>query len=442
MLFRKIESVIRANLADPAAKILMVDGARQVGKSFIIRHVGEEMFTNYVEINLLEDSLGPRLFANVNTTSDLYLRLSMNHGDKMNTSADTLIFLDEIQTYPQMLSLLKFLRQEGRYRFIASGALLGVTLAKTNSIPMGSIEVAHMYPLDFEEFLLANNFGKVAIDALRLKFEALEAVDQVVHNKVMDLFRKYLFVGGLPDAVNTFLSTGNVMKVRDVQSETHEYYGIDASKYDADHRLKIRRIYDMIPSALESKKKRIVAKSIENKEGARFSQYQDEFDYLISSGIALNVDAISTPRFPLIESEVKNLLKLYLNDVGILTDILYRNNIRPILEDIPSVNLGTVYENLVACELKAHGFSLFYYDNKKKGEVDFLVDDYEHLSVLPLEIKSGKDYTVHSAIDTFTESEEYNIRRGIVFSNNREVTVRGKIIHLPIYYVMFLSANG
>lgn len=194
----------------------------------------------------------------------------------------------------------------------------------------------------------------------------------------------------------------------------------------------------MIPSIMENKKKRVVAKDIENIEGKRYSNYQDEFDYLINSGIALEVKAISTPVFPLIESSGKNLLKLYLNDVGILTNVLYKNNITAILNDERCINLGSVYESVVASELKAHGHNLFYYDNKKLGEVDFLIDDYESLSVLPLEVKSGKDYTIHPAINKFLTNKDYNVKKGYVLSNERTITQENNLIYLPIYYVMFL----
>ena len=216
-------------------------------------------------------------------------------------------------------------------------------------------------------------------------------------------------------------------------------YGIDASKYDVEHKLKIRRIYDLIPSNMENKKKRVVIQSIENKKGKRTSDYVDEFDFLINSGIALEVKAISNPKFPLIESAGKNLLKLYLNDVGLLTNLLYRNNINAILGDERSVNLGSVYESVVAQELRTHDNNLFYYDNKVRGEVDFLIDDYDLLSVVPIEVKSGKDYTVHSALNLFVSNDEYGIKQGIVLSNERDVFVDGKIIYMPIYYVMFLQ---
>lgn len=439
MLFRKIETLIEEHLKSDTKKILLIDGARQVGKTYIIRYVGQKLFENFIELNMVEDSLGERLFAEVKTVDDFYLQVSMLAGNKMKQIENTLIFIDEIQAYPHLLTLLKFLSQDGKFTFIASGSLLGVTLSQTTSIPMGSIRKVRMFPLDFEEFLYANGLNEFAVSAMRKKFEREEELDEPTHNKIMDLFRKYLLVGGLPDAVNSYLNDHNIQLVRDIQSEIHDYYAADASKYDEEKKLKIRRIYDLIPSNMENKKKRVVAQSIENKRGKTFGDYSDEFEYLISAGIALNVQAISNPVFPLIESTGKNLLKLYLNDVGILTGILYGNNIRAVLDDEKSVNLGSVYESVVASELIAHGYKLFYYDNRNKGEVDYLIDDYNSLSAVPIEVKSGKDYTVHSALNTFVQNEDYHIKKAYVLSNERTVTHNGKITYLPIYYIMFFQ---
>ena len=437
MLYRKIGEVIKEHLKSDSAKVLLVDGARQVGKTYIIRYVGKSMFENFIEINMAEDSLGNRLFSEVRTVEDFYLQVSMLHGEKMKQKANTLIFIDEIQAYPHLLTLLKFLSQDGKFSYIASGSLLGVTLSETPSIPMGSIRKIRMFPLDFEEFLYANRLNGFAVDAMRKKFELAEALDETVHKRIMDLFRKYLLVGGMPDAVNAYLSEKNITAVREIQNEIHEFYAADASKYDIERKLKIRRIYDMIPSNMENKKKRIVAKDVENRRGRTFNDYADEFEYLISAGIALNVQAISNPVFPLIESSGKNLLKLYLNDVGLLTGILYGNNIRAILDDEKSVNLGSVYETVAASELIAHGHKLFYYDNRTKGEVDYLIDDYDSLSAVPLEIKSGKDYTVHSALNTLTENKDYGVKKAFVLSNEREISKKGNITYLPIYYIIF-----
>lgn len=442
MLFRKIESLIEEHLRSNSAKILLVDGARQVGKTYIIRHVAKRIFENVIEINLVEDSLGDKLFAETKTIEDFYLQVSMIAGSKMKKREDTLIFLDEIQAYPHLLTLLKFLSQDNKFTYVASGSLLGVTLADTPSIPMGSIRKVRMYPLDFEEFLYANGMNDTVINAMRRKFERLEALDDAMHNKMMDLFRKYLLVGGLPDAVNVYLEQKNIQAVREVQREIHDYYAADASKYDEAKKLMIRRVYDLIPSNMENKKKRVIAQQIENKRGKTFGDYADEFEYLISAGIAMKVQAISNPAFPLIESAGKNLLKLYLNDVGILTGILYGNNIRAVLSDERSVNLGSVYETVVASELIAHGYSLFYYDNRSKGEVDYLIDDYASLSTVPIEVKSGKDYTVHSALNAFTQNEDYHIQKAFVVSNEREISTKGKITYIPIYYIMFFSPSA
>ena len=438
MLHRKIQAALKDYFSLESNKVLIIDGARQVGKSFIIRHVGQEMFENYIEVNLLEDANGSRFFEAARTPQDFYLRLSAIAGGRLGERTNTLVFLDEIQAYPHLLTMLKFLKAENRYTYIASGSLLGVALSQSVSIPMGSIQVRHMYPLDFEEFLIANGFGKEIIDYMRDQFLQEKTLDEGMHAKVLDLFKKYLLVGGMPDAVNAFLESVDIVAVREIQAEIHNYYGTDASQYDKDNKLKIRRVYDMIPSNLENKRKRVFFNQIEGKHGKRFSDYAEEFDYLIQAGIALEVKAVSHPKFPLLESSRKNLLKLYLNDVGILTGLLYGRNIGAVLDEESGINLGSVYESVVAQELNAHGHKLYYYDNKKNGEVDFLVESDKLLSVVPIEVKSGKDYKVHSALNAFVDNAEYNIKKSLVLSNNRDIYTENGITYMPIYYVMFL----
>ena len=442
MLYRKIGAYIEDYLKSDTDKVLILEGARQVGKSYIIRATGEKVYKNFVEINFVEDDEGQQLFKRIHSTEEFYLTLSMVAGDRLGTKDDTLVFLDEIQHYPQYLTMLKFFRQEGRFRFIASGSLLGITLRATTSIPVGSIIRKEMRQLDFEEFLIANGYGDMALEALRESFQKRESLTEEVHQHLMGLFRRYLLVGGMPDAVNEYLASHNIVKVREIQEAIHKLYGDDAAKYEQNsgRSLLVRRIYAMIPSQMENKKKRMVAKDIRNQEGDRFSRYQEEFEYLVSSGIALDVHAVSNPRYPLTESVQKNLLKLYLNDVGILTSQLYRQNIRPVLNDERGVNLGAVYESVVAQELRAHGHQLFYYDNRQKGEVDFLIDDYSGLSVLPVEVKSGKDYTIHSALNNLLAVPDYHIKWGLVLSNERVVRQVGNILYMPVYYVMFWGA--
>ena len=424
--------------------MLVVSGARQVGKSYIIREVGMRLYSNFIEVNMEEDKQSNRLFENARTVEDFMIALSTIAGAKMKDSEKTLVFIDEIQAYSHLLTLAKFLVEDGRFTYIASGSQLGIALKTTQSIPIGSIELLSMYPLDFEEFLIANGVGELLINEMRRKFEAKEALNESLHMKVMDYFRKYLLVGGMPSAVNTYLSEHNMVSVRNIHRDISLLYKNDAAKYESEslRKLKIQRIYDMVPSNLEKVKKRIVAKDIELKKGKRMADYQDEFEYLISSGITLEVQAISKPSYPLVENSGKNLLKLYMSDIGLLTGILYHNDVLPIMNDKCGVNLGSVYENVVAQELKAHGFKQYYYDNKKNGEVDFLIDSVDLLSALPIEVKSGKDYYIHTALNNLLKVDEYKISNGIVFSNEEKVYNNGNVIYMPIYYVMFLRSSA
>ena len=438
MLERKIQLTLKEYFNSEQNKVLIIDGARQIGKSYIIRHEGKAFFSNFVEVNMISDRDGARIFAGVKGVDDFYVRLSSFAGRKLGTKKDTLVFLDEIQAYPEMFTLLKFLCDDGRYSYVASGSLLGVTLHKTLSVPGGRMEVHHMYPLDFEEFLWANGVGDDVIGHMREQFGKREGLSDGLHRRIMDMFRTYLLVGGLPQAVNEYLKSQNIYRVRKVHEEIYNLYREDASQYSMSEKLKVRRLYDMIPSNMENRKKRLHFNEIEEKRGRAARDYEDEIEYLISAGIALEVRAISNPVFPLLASARKNLLKLYMNDVGLLSHILFRTNVAAIKDDRLGINLGSVYETVVATELQAHGHPLFYYDNKQKGEVDFMIDDYESLSILPLEVKSGKDYTIHRALDRFVNNPDYQVRSAVVLTNDPAVTVRGVTANMPVYYSMFL----
>lgn len=440
MLYRKFARRLEEFLNNEPRKILLVNGARQIGKSYIIRYVGKQLFKNFVEINLKADKEGMGIFQSVRSVDDFYLQLGAIAGDKLGNKQDTIVFLDEIQSYPHLMTMLKFLNEEGRYRYIASGSELGVALAQTPSVPIGSIAIEQMYPLDFEEFLLAMGCGQNTIDGVRRSFENRQSLNDSMHNYMLQQFKLYLLVGGMPDAINKFLENRNITQVRNIQRDIHTLYRIDASQYDEEKKLVIRNIYDLIPSNMENKKKRIIVKNIEGKSGHKqYSDYAEEFEYLTNSGVVLQVRAISNPKFPLLESESKNLLKLYLSDVGLLTNLLFGTNVNAVLGDVLSINLGSVYESVVAQELHAHGFQLHYYDNKQHGEVDFLIDDYDSLTVLPIEVKSGKDYKVHSALDRFIATPDYHISRAVVLSNEQKVYDDKGITYMPVYYVMFFK---
>lgn len=436
MFYRKIEERINRYYADKNAKILVIDGARQIGKSFIIRETGKKFFKHFVEINLKDDSEGDKLFESVRTTEDFYLQVSALYGNNLGDVSDTMIFLDEIQVYPHLLTMLKPLKADARYRYICSGSLLGITLQHT-FIPMGSIDEVKMFPMDFEEFLLANNVGKDVISYLRKCFAGQTPPSEGIHKTILGLFKRYLLSGGLPDSVKAFVEAKNVYTMRENQALTYKYYSDDAAKYDKEHSLKIRRIYDYLPSYMENKVKRIQFKKIEDAPKASMGRYQDEFDYLLSSGCVLGAKAISNPVFPLCESASKNLIKLYYNDVGLLTNLLYKNNIDAVLNKDSGVNLGSVYETACAMELSAHGHDLYYFDSKKVGGVDFLINDYENTSILPIEIKSGNDQNNFRAIPKLVK-EPYNLQKGYIFGNENGISSKSNLVTFPIYMIMFL----
>jgi len=436
MLFRKIESILNEYYKNPKDKILVIDGARQIGKSFIIRETASKYFKHYVEINLKDDFLGDKKFEKIKTVDDFYIRISADYGNNINNFDDTIIFLDEIQTYPHLLSMLKPLKKDDKYRYIASGSLLGVTLKHT-FIPMGSIHEVNMYPLDFEEFLIARGVGKESIDYLRNCFIKKEKVNDSIHETFLRYFKEYLICGGLPEAVNEYVTSKNIYKVREIQNDIYKYYKDDASQYDIEHNLKIRTIYDFLPSYMENKVKRVKFRSIESDVKASLLKYEDEFDYLVYSGCALSAKAISDPKFPLLETASKNLIKLYYNDVGILSSILYDKKIECILNEDNSINLGSVYETACAMELKAHGHDLYYFDSKKVGEVDFLINNYDTLSILPIEIKSGNNQNNFRAIPKLVE-EPYSLKEGYIFGNKNIVLKKDKLFIYPIYMIMFV----
>lgn len=438
MFKRKIEDKINEYFESDKDKILVIDGARQVGKTYIVRKLSKKRFKNYLEINLKDDFNGDKSFVNVKTTRDFYIQISSMTNSKLNNREDTIVFLDEIQAYPHLFTMLKPLNQERRYTYIVSGSLLGVTLKHT-FIPMGSIVEIKMYPMDFEEFLWANNVGEEAIDYLRDCFNQLKPINEGIHQTFLKRFREYLICGGLPDAVKEFVINNNINKMRNIHNQIYTFYNDDCNQYDIEHKLNIQRIYSMMPSYMENKVKRIQANSINNIKKDRMEKYTEDFEYLIHSGIALSVNAVSNPIFPLTESSSKNLMKLYFNDVGLLTYILYKNNVRPLLDLDVGVNLGSVYETVCATELVAHGHELFYFDSKKVGEVDFLTNDYDELSVLPIEIKSGNDQNNYRAIPKLIdENGNYKMKKGYVFGNKNIVMLENKLITLPIYLIMFM----
>lgn len=417
-------------------KALLITGARQTGKTFVIRQYAKNAAKNLVELNFLENEAAGKLFAGAVNSRDILLRISALT-DVPLEKGKTVIFFDEVQECPEIVTAVKFLVEEGSYQYILSGSLLGVELKDIRSIPVGYMDIFEMYPLDFEEFCRANGVSEHILTVLCQCYEEKKPVDELVHDKMMELFRLYLIVGGMPEAVNTFLRTNNLKLVEDIQKGIVRLYKKDIAKYDPEHKLYLEEIFSLIPSELNQKNKRFILKKLN--ENFKFSRYENSFIWLKEAGVALPTYCASEPTLPLLLSRSTNLFKLFSSDVGLLASMYMDGLQLRILNREVDINFGSVYENVIAQELRAHGFDLYYYNSKKMGELDFLVE-YEG-KVLPIEVKSGKGYTRHAALNNVLAAENYDIPQGLVLCNEN-VSKADKIIYYPIYMIMFLKKEA
>lgn len=432
MLARKIDKILDEFFDRKEKKALLITGARQIGRTFSIREFGKR-YPSFVEINFLENKTARSLFEEATGSEEILLRLSML-ADTPLVPGETLIFLDEVQECKEMVTAIKFLVEEGSYQYVLSGSLLGVDLKDIRSVPVGYMDIVEMYPLDFEEFAVANGVSERVLKVLREAFEKEVEVDSIIHDKMMELFRLYLIVGGMPAVVKKYLETNNLQEVIREQKSILEAYKKDIGKYDPQNKLYLEDIFELIPSELNSKNKRFILKNLN--ENFKFSRYSNSFVWLKDAGVALPAFCVEEPKVPLLLSKATNLFKLFLADVGLLA-AMYMDNIQiKVLNREADINFGSIYENAAAQELKAHGFELYYFNSKKQGELDFLVE--QGGAVLPLEIKSGKDYSKHAALNHVLENEHYRIPKAYVFHNGN-VSRKGKVIYYPVYMLMFVQ---
>ncbi len=433
MITRKIEKEIVRFCNATEKKALLITGARQVGKTFIIENVCKKNSNSFAKLNFIENPKAISLFENVGSTEDILIRLSAVV-DVPLVPGETIIFLDEVQECKDIVTAIKFLVEEGSYKYILSGSLLGVDLKDVRSVPVGYMDMLEMYPLDFEEFALANHVSENVLDKLKEHFDSKTAIDPIIHEKMMELFRLYLIVGGMPAAVMKYLSTKNLQEVVREQKSIISLYKKDIAKYDPESKLYLEDIFDLIPSELNNKNKRFIMKKLN--ENFKFSRYRNSFIWLKDAGVAHPTFCVDEPRVPLLLSKATNLFKLFLSDVGLLA-AMYMEDIQiKILNREKDINFGSIYENVAAQELKAHGFELYYFNSKKQGELDFLIELGGE--VLPIEIKSGKDYTKHVALNNVLRNEDYAIPTAYVFYNGN-ICTKGKVVYYPIYMLMFVQ---
>lgn len=433
MLHRKIEEKIIDWIRN-SKKALLIDGARQVGKTFIIRKVLEDEGCDYIEFNLLKTPALVNLLDKSDTVDDMIANLSL-FADKPFVRGKTFLFFDEIQEFKELATKIKFWVDEGSFRYVFSGSLLGVELKNIKSAPVGYLTTFTMYPLDFEEFLQIYNFTDDLRSSLYRSFKECKPVNDAVHRRMMQIFNMYLNVGGMPSAVEKFRETRSLEDVIAEHNDIVVQYKKDLTRYESeDKKPYLTQIYDLIPAELNDNNKRFNFSDL--KKGLRYSRSEDSFIWLEQAGVALPVYNVAAPAIPLLMNEKSSLFKLFLSDIGMLTTLYGRATKMQLLSDNQDINNGALYENVVAQELKAHGFKLYYYNSKRFGELDFVIE--YNGRVLPIEVKSGKNYQRHSALNNVMEISNYSIDEAFILSNYN-VEVKGNLVYLPIYMLMFIK---
>ena len=432
MLKRKAYDKLLEWKKEEKKKALCIIGARQIGKTTVVRQFAQENYEYFVEINFLLDDKASAIFSGALDANTIITNLTA-YVQKPMEAGKTLILFDEIQECPNARTAIKFLVEDGRYDYVETGSLLGVRYKEVKSYPVGFEEIYRMYPMDFEEYLWANGVQESTIQYLEECFRKREKVTESVHNTLTKLFLSYIVVGGMPQVVQTYVDTHDIGKVVANQNEILELYRLDIAKYaKGNDKIKIKSIYDSIPSQLNDKNRRFILKSID--EHGRQNRYENSFEWLADAGVALPCFNVTEPQPPLQLNEKHNLFKLFMGDTGLLCAACMENIQFDVLQGNLEVNLGSILENIMAQAIKGNGYDLHYYDSKKIGEIDFVIQNGTKVDVL--EIKSGNDFKKHPAINKITEIPSWNFEQVLVFCKGN-VEKDGDVVYLPWYMIMF-----
>ena len=432
-MYRK-DSIIIEEWLKRSDKALLVTGARQIGKTWLIREEIAKSGYHKFEVNFIDqpdlvDYLNVKMSAN-----EFLVKLKMIMPEDCKPQ-ETVVFFDEIQKCPEIVTKIKFLVEEGSFKYVMSGSLLGVELKGITSVPVGYLTVLRMYPMDFEEFMIANNVSKTTLEMLKTKFETCQPVDEFIHQKLLSLFFIYLIVGGMPDAVKIYIATKDIREVDKVQRDIVALYKEDFSQYESeDKKLKLISIYDIIPAELNKQNKKFVFTML-NKE-LKFDRYENSFLWLKDAGVALPVYNVEAPVIPLKASKSSNVFRLFSNDTGLLTSAYPAETKLELINKNSEVNNGAHFENAVAQQLTANGLEPYFCKKKNIGELDVLVE--MDGKVVPIEVKSGKAYKAHKSLDNFMKISDYHIEKAYVLSV-ANMEQEGSVVYLPIYMCYLLK---
>ena len=438
MLRRKAIERFRFWKEHKTKQALLVTGARQVGKSYLIDEFARQSYPHVVSFDFVKNPAAAKALAEAGDAADFAFRVSVLSQEPL-VPGKTVVVFDEIQACPDVLTYVKYLVDQGDYDYILSGSLLGVALEGVRSLPVGYVTEVQMYPLDFEEFCWAQGLPDSVLPSLAQNAVRAEPVPDYLHDRLTALFKRYLIVGGMPDVVVSYGTSNALDQVRVLQRDIRRLYREDIAKYaPKDRRLVIQDIYELVPSELLTPSKRFRLNSIPDVK--RFTQVEDEFLWLTRAGVALDETAVTEPVMPLLAAKKKGAVKLFLSDVGLLMGSYVKQTAAALLGDEASVNLGGVYENYVVQELVAHGFDAHYYSGKRVGELDAVVerDDGE---ILLFEVKSGTSYKTHAALDNALATWPSPGREAFVLSH-ANIERDGDVLYLPLYLVGLFSPEN
>ena len=435
MLYRKAYDRLLEWKGQPNKKALCIMGARQTGKTTVIRQFGKEQYSCFVEVNFITDTDAAKIFSG-NLDANTIIAGLTAYTRKPMIPGNTLVLLDEIQACPNARTAIKFLVEDGRFDYIESGSLLGVRHREVRSYPVGFEELYQMYPMDLEEYLWANGVQKSTIQYLKGCYETGTPVTDAIHQTMCRLLYSYIVVGGMPDVVQTYVNTHDIALVIARQTEILELYRLDiAQDAQGSEKVKVRAIFDSIPSQLNDKKRRFVLAALD--PNGRQLRYADSFNWLADAGVALPCYNVGEPQPPLMLNEKRNLFKLFMGDTGLLCAACMENVQFEILNGALQINMGSILENVVAQQLKCNGFQLNYYDGKKTGEIDFVIQN--GMGIELIEAKSGNDFKVHSAMDRIRKTEGWKFEKATVLCKGNIESVDG-VWYYPWYMVMFMKA--
>ena len=432
-MFRK-DSITIKEWLENSNKALLVTGARQIGKTWLIRDEIDKSGLKRFEINFIDQ---PDMVNYLNaemSAEDFLVKLKMIMPEEYKIH-ETVVFFDEIQKCPEIVTKIKFLVDEGSFRYAMSGSLLGVELKGISSAPVGYLSIIRMYPMDFEEFMVANGISKTTLDMLKDKFETCQPVDDFIHQKLLSLFFVYLIVGGMPDAVKKYIETKDIREVDKIQRDIVELYKEDFSQYEhKDKKLKLKSIYEIVPAELNKQNKKFVFTMLDKE--LKFDRYENSFLWLKDAGVVIPVYNAASPVIPLLASKTSNVFRLFSSDIGLLTSAYPAETKIELISQNGEVNNGAHFENAVAQQLLANGLEPYFCKKKNVGELDFLIEMGG--KIVPIEVKSGKNYKSHKALDNYLDVSEYHLERAYVFSTSN-VEKEENIIYLPIYMSYLLK---